>query len=368
MTWLKPDNIRYAIPSSIGGMSSGLWTDPAALKYQQGKVVAQLKADLEDRKLAKEVIYLDGSEPSLQALLENAGIKTALRGDIPIKAQEIKTPEEIECFRVTSAICDITHWELSKYAEPGKTEYDLAGYMDYIAMVYGAEPTPGSFCASGPNTWPNYRNSTDRLIRPGDIFYCDNIQISWNGYKSCNYRTYSAGMKASPAAEDCYKRINEWLYAALSDCKPGNTTWDMLKHWPEEEAWQGLSADYCWGDNLMHGLGLSNYGPPQGCRGWTEKYPYELKENMVFAIETQDSIGDGQGCRLEDHVLITKTGCEVLTRFPSDHITVVPAGAQDIVFDPPSARLKRFAGKYPPTGYRATIDIPTYKSTDSPPK
>jgi len=362
MTWLKPENIRYAIPTSIGMMSSALWTQPEALKFQREKVVRQLKEALEERKLTKEVLTLDASEPGLQALLENAGIKTSLRADIPIKAQEIKTPEEIECFRVVSAICDIVHYELAKYAEPGMTEYELAGYMDYIAMKLGSEPTPGSWCGSGPHTWPNYRNSTDRLIRPGDIFYCDTIQVSWNGYKSCEYRTYSAGFKASQKAEDAYKRVNEWLYSALSDCKPGNTTADMLKHWPDEETWQGLPADYCWGDNVMHGLGLVNYGPPQGCRAWTMKYPYELKEGHVFAIETQDSIGDGQGVRVEDHVVVTKDGCEVLTRFPSDHITVVPmkSAREEIVFDTPADRMKRFAGKYPPKGYRATIDADRY--------
>lgn len=363
MKWLKPENIRYAIPTAVGMMSSGLWTHPEALKYQVDKVVQQLKKALDERKLTKEVLTLDTSDPGLQAALEKAGIKTEVKAALPIKAQEIKTPEEIDCFRIVSGITDLVHYEMAKYAEPGMTEYEIAGYMDYIGMKYGGEPTPGSWCGSGPHTWPNFRNSTDRVIRPGDIFYADAIQVSWNGYKSCHYRTYSAGWKPTQKAEDCYKRINEWLYSALSDCKPGNTTWDMLKHWPAEETWQGLPADYCWGDNVMHGIGLVNYGPPQGCRAWSEKYPYELKEGHVFAIECQDSIGDGQGCRVEDHVVITKDGCEVLTRFPSDHITVVPmkTGQWDVEFEPPEERLKRFAGKYPPEGYRATVDADRYR-------
>lgn len=362
MPWFKPENIRYAIPASVGMMSSGLWTHPEALKFQRAKVVEELKVDLQELKVDKEILTFDTEDSALMRMLEAAGIKTAVNAATMIAAQEIKTPEEIECFRVLSGICDINHYELAKHAEAGMTEYELTGFMNSIPMKYGCEPEPRCFVASGPNTWPNYRNTSDRQLRPGDIFYADNIQLSWNGYKSCNYRTYSVAFKPSQAAEDAYKRVNEWLYSALSDCKPGNTTADMLKHWPDEEDWMGLPADYCWGDNVMHGIGLFNYGPPQGCKAWSMKYPYPLKEGQVFAIETQGSIGDGQGVRVEDMVVVTKDGCEVLTRFPSDHITVVPArfGLEDIEFLPPRALMEKFAGKYPPKGYRATIDAAKY--------
>ena len=54
------------------------------------------------------------------------------------------------------------------------------------------------------------------------------------------------------------------------------------------------------------------------------EHPYELKAGHVFAIETQDGIGDGQGVRLEEMVVITENGYEVLSRFPPDIIPVCP--------------------------------------------
>jgi len=342
MAFLKPENIRYAIPTAIGGMALGLVTDPPALKYQREKVVKQIKEDLEELKMAKEVLTFDVYDPGLQALFEDAGIKVQVRGDIPTIAQEVKTKEEIECFRVCASICDTVHWELASYAQPGMTEYELSGYIKYRAMAYGSELDVGGFCTSGEHTWPNFRNSNDKMIRPGDLLYWDTFQVTWNGYHSCYYRTWSVAYKANQKAEDCYKRVNEFTYNALTECKPGNTTWDMVKHWPDESKYWGLTPDICWGDNVMHGLGLINYGPPQTCRAWAEKYPYPLREGQVFAIETQDGMDDGQGVRLENMAVVTKDGCEVLSRIPSDHIGVIPyrGSEQDFVFVPPEQMLE----------------------------
>lgn len=319
ITWIKPENIRVMIKGTTA--SPGLSVQPDAEEYQYTKAGKDIKDALDDLKLSKEVVTLDMGNPVTQAALEKFGIRYNVKRDLMVKAQEIKTKDEIECFRSCGVICDMVHWELSKYAEPGRTELELAGYMDYIAMKYGAEPTPLCFAASGPHTWPNWRYSTDRLLRPGDIFYADVIQASFVGYKSCNYRSYSCVTPPSQKAKDAYNRIIEWEYNALAGCKPGNTTADMAKGFPDEQEYWGVGPDYALGDNICHGLGILNYGPPYVSRAWSLKYPYELKEGMVFAIETQDGIGDGQGVRVEDMVVITKDGYEILTRAPYELIT-----------------------------------------------
>jgi Xaa-Pro aminopeptidase len=52
------------------------------------------------------------------------------------------------------------------------------------------------------------------------------------------------------------------------------------------------------------------------------EHPYPIKEGQVFAIETETGIGDGQGVRIEEMVVVTKTGYEVLTKAPLEIITV----------------------------------------------
>ena len=78
-----------------------------------------------------------------------------------------------------------------------------------------------------------------------------------------------------------------------------------------------------------HGIGLAHYEAPTISRIWSLDYPHELQEGMVLAVETQWPTGEktgqyphGQCLRLEEEVLITKTGCEVLSQWPIDEITV----------------------------------------------
>jgi Xaa-Pro aminopeptidase len=323
LAWLKPENVRYSIPAAVGAMALGLYTDPAAREYQLKKMGAQVKSGLAELKLGKEVLALDIGDAGVLSILERLGVKTSVRPEILVKSLEIKTQDEIECVRMVAAICDMGHYEVARYARPGLTESELGGYGLYMAAKLGAEPGGIVGPMGGQYTWPLFRSATDRQFRPGDIILIE-FFITWNGYGSCYYRTHSIMTKPSQAARDAYKRISDWLYSALSECKAGKTTADMLKHFPDEKKIWGLDPDYTWGDNLMHGIGLTMYGPPHATRAWAFEHPYELKEGHTFAIETQDGVGDGQGVRLEEMIVVTKTGYEVLSRYPAEEIDVCP--------------------------------------------
>ena len=110
---------------------------------------------------------------------------------------------------------DATHWECMKFLRPGITENQVTAHlMEYLYSISPAWKTSKtSSCRRGPNTWPNWRNFSDRIIQPGDILFMDLAALTWNGYKSCYYRTYCVGKEPSQEQKDTYaKTALRWLY------------------------------------------------------------------------------------------------------------------------------------------------------------
>ena len=304
MTWIKPENIRRAFTDVADAKVNFL--NVPAWEYMADQFANQIKKALEEIGLSKEVLTLDVNYSDAIEILQKKGIRVAVNGEVLEEARVIKLRDEIECCRATAAICDQVHYELSKYAEPGKTERELSGYMNFMAMKYGAEPTPRCYVCSGQHTNHVYMYLTDKMLRLGDLMVADTIQVKWCGYGSCCYRTYSIATPPSQASIDTYKRQVDEIYDQLSRVKPGNTTADV---YPAES-----------GMGRIHGIGLRNYGPPWGQGGYSGPGPCVIREGMVFAIAQHTPTPEGQGVAFEEHVVVTKTGYEVLTHAPKELI------------------------------------------------
>ncbi len=79
------------------------------------------------------------------------------------------------------------------------------------------------------------------------------------------------------------------------------------------------------GSNWAHGIGLSLYEPPVSWRAVSLEHPVKIEPGMTFAIETQE--GDKhtrQGVRMEEMLVVTDSGVEIMTKWPIDEITEVP--------------------------------------------
>ena len=115
--------------------------------------------------------------------------------------------------RIVGAIGDAAHWETMKFLEPGITENQVTAHiMQYLYSIPGMEDVEDVIVSSGPNTWPNWRNFSDRIIQPGDIVFMDLAALTWNGYKSCYYRTYCVGAEPSEKQQEIYATALDWLY------------------------------------------------------------------------------------------------------------------------------------------------------------
>ena len=74
------------------------------------------------------------------------------------------------------AIGDAAHWETMRFLKPGLTENQVTAHiMEFLYSIPGMEDVEDVIVSSGPNTWPNWRNFSDRIIQPGDIVFMDQI-------------------------------------------------------------------------------------------------------------------------------------------------------------------------------------------------
>jgi Xaa-Pro aminopeptidase len=158
------------------------------------------------------------------------------------------------------------------------------------------------------------------MIRPGELVIIDLAALTWNGFKSCVYRTYCVGGKATDEMKKYYDDAHKWLWDSIDMVKPGVTTADVASKWPSYEIWGYEDEDQAAANNWGHGLGLAQYDPPVISRIWSLDHPVEIQEGMTFALETQHGKLHEFGVRLEEMLYVTPTGREVVSTYKTDEI------------------------------------------------
>jgi len=178
---------------------------------------------------------------------------------------------------------------------------------------------------------------SDRILRPGDPAFFD-ILHSYNGYRTCYYRTFAVG-SASAAQRDAYKICREYMDVAIAAVKPGVTTADICELWPKAEEFGFASEEAAFALQYGHGVGLSIWERPIFSRYTSFDAPETLEEGMVFALETYWPAKDGWGAaRIEEELVVTKDGCEVITKFPAEDLLV--AGKRYFTVDGPLPTMR----------------------------
>ena len=314
MPWVDADYARGAPFMELTmGREANEWIGRKFIDY--------LKAQLKRMGALNERLGIDVYAPRFEQMLKDAGIEVTTEGmEALADAREVKTRDEIECIRMASAIAEAALSKVAQAIKPGVRESDLVGIMNQVSYQYGGTTYGDTWVAcSGPNTAPNLRTFTDRMIRPGDVVFVDAYGTHYLEYHTCYYRTFVCG-KAWPELKEAFKKVAFWQRAPLEKCKDGNTTKDIAERCPGADKWGYTDEAKAMGNAIAHGIGLSHVERPFISREWSIDHPMPLKEGMVFAIENQFPDGLGQGVRLEDIVAVTKTGYELLTRWPLELI------------------------------------------------
>ena len=307
-----------------GRSRAGISTLRGAMSPESGRaedVANKIRTELEHRGLQSEPVGVDAVEPAVMFALQNAGIEIVDGQQLMQQARVIKTQDEITLLNQACAMVDAAYEELYRAMKPGMRENECVGLVNKVLYDMGSEFVEGVNAISGERCNPHPHVYTDRALRPGDPAYFD-ILHSFMGYRTCYYRTFAiAG--ASKALVDAYKRCRYYLDAAIALIRPGVTTGEVVSVWPRAQEFGFADEEAAFALQFGHGVGLAIWEKPIFSRLVSLDHPEEIREGMVFALETFWPASDGwSAARIEEQLVVRADGCEVITRFPAEDLVI----------------------------------------------
>lgn len=316
--WIPGGNVRYAyswIKGAVGG----------AAEQQVTKFTRAILDEMKKYGVEKAPLGVDFIDLNMIRSFDAHGIQWTDGMSPMVSARAIKNEDELEAMRIVAAICDACHTAISHFLRAGMQEHQITSFaMNFLYNIPGVEDVEDVIVSSGPNSWPNWRHFSDRIIQPGDLVIIDMAAVTWNGYKSCMYRTYCVGKKPTDEQRRYYDIAYEWLYKAIDKVRPGATTKEIAEVWPSaKDTWGYEEEDQAAANLWGHGLGLAQYDTPVVSRIYSLDHPVEIEPGMSFALETQHGRPLQWGVRLEEMLVVTEDGPQVTTQFPIEEITVV---------------------------------------------
>jgi Xaa-Pro aminopeptidase len=284
-------------------------------------VAKKIKRELQILGLEKEPLGVDVIEMPILFALQKEGIRLVDGQQLMSDARVIKTQDEIALLNHSAMMVDAAYDELYRAMKPGMRENEAVGLVSKVLYDLGSEYVEAVNAISGERCNPHPHVFSDRVLRPGDPVYYD-ILHSYMGYRTCYYRTFTIGY-ASHAMVDAYKRCREYIDASIELIRPGRTTAQVASVWPKAQEFGFPNEEACFALQFGHGIGLAIWEKPVISRLVSLDQHYELKPGMVFALETFWPSSDGwSAARIEEEIVVTETGHEVITRFPAEELLV----------------------------------------------
>jgi len=311
--WLKPEHCIASYTTMRGA------TAPEANLPQ--RAVAEIKDLLAETGVADLPVGVDFAEISTLFELQRQGVAVRDGQQVMLDARQIKSADEIALLSTAAAMVDGVYQEITDALKPGVRENEIVALANKRLYEMGSDDVESINAVSGERCNPHPHNFSDRMIRPGEQAFFD-IMHSYNGYRTCYYRCFAVGAATEPQ-KDAYKRAREWMDAALQAIKPGVSTDQVARLWPQAGEFGLTDEKTAFGLQFGHGLGLALHERPIISRLVSLDAPMEIKEGMVFAVETYCPATDGHSAaRIEEEVVVGRDGLETLTKFPAQELYV----------------------------------------------
>ena len=230
-------------------------------------------------------------------------------------ARMVKDVDELKCIRTAVKLGATLFDRALEVLRPGVKETEVAAEMEYAARRAGAEQMSFStIIASGARSALPHGRASDQAIKPGAFVVCD-FGVILAGYCSDQTRTVWVG-KPSVEARRAYEAVREAQQASIDAVQPGATVAEVDAAGRKVLREAGL--DQYFTHSTGHGVGLEIHESPRVAAGQKQA----LEPGMVITIEPGVYFPGKWGIRIEDMVVVTPKGCEVLTPTAKDFLAI----------------------------------------------
>ncbi|MDD5328216.1 MAG: Xaa-Pro peptidase family protein [Phycisphaerae bacterium] len=320
----NPANVTY-MTGFLGGDSWVLITDktvylltdsryteqaknqcPACKIIERNKPMAETVAQLVKKLKSIRTITIEKSSSlaAVEALKKHVKLRLKTAANIIESVRSIKDKNEIAAIRAAARIAAKVLKQTFTHIKPGITENELAGRLDFQIRKATATNSFETIVAFGPNASRPHHQPTSRKLKKNDMVLID-FGVKFKGYCCDITRCFTIGRQNS-FYKKVYDVVQDAQTAAIKMLKAGVTAKKI------DAAAREVIAKYdlpVYGHGTGHGLGLQVHEQPLISANSNVK----LQPGMVFTIEPAVYIPGKLGIRIEDDVLVTKTGCKILT-------------------------------------------------------
>lgn len=277
------------------------------------------------REMAEEITRLVGARATVGLERLNAGTAISLReqGARIVDAQyaletarSIKSAEELKCVRASLRATEEGVAALRAAIEPGLTEAELWSVLHRSVISQNGDYIETRLLNAGPRTNPWFQETSENVIGPDELIALDTDVVGCHGYYSDFSRTFHSGPSApTPEQRTLYRVAYEQLHHNMAILRPHMGFRDYAR-----EAWDIPDRYYANRYYLSaHGVGMTGEYPYLYHQGDFPDAGYdgEILPGMTICVESYIGLdGGAEGVKLEEQVLVTESGTEVLSQFP----------------------------------------------------
>ena len=261
-------------------------------------------------------LAMDHCEPLAATKLEARGIKSFDGQDVLEFARSIKSEDELACISISIAVAGIGMARMHDALEPGMTENELWAILHHTNIAMGGEWIETRLLSSGGRTNPWHQECSDRMILAGELIAFDTDMIGPYGYNADVSRTFHCGPgRPNDGQRTLYQLSHQEMEHNMSLLHAGLTFREFAdRAWKKPEQYRKNAYPY-----LAHGVGLCSEYPSCWTLPLLERRQEDgvLEAGMTISLECYvGAEGGHEGVKLEQQVLITKDGCELMSPFP----------------------------------------------------